>query len=246
MKGGSMHPETAVILSAGLGTRMRPLTLATPKPLLPLGGQPILAHTLAQLNEAGVTRIIVNAHYLAEQIEDFMRPYAHVTVTREEELLDTGGAVTAMAAKGLLPDAPFYIVNGDSYWVDGPSPTLNRMAKAFDPERMDVLLLLARAAGAVAETGRGDFIWPRDGGVQRRGERDVAPYLYAGVQLVSPALFIGAPAEKFSMNLLWDKALEAGRLNAIVHDGVWFHLSTPEDLERAEAVLQAREVGNTT
>jgi MurNAc alpha-1-phosphate uridylyltransferase len=241
-----MHPETAVILSAGLGTRMRPLTLATPKPLLPLGGQPILAHTLAQLNEAGVTRIIVNAHYLAEQIEDFMRPYAHVTVTREEELLDTGGAVTAMAAKGLLPDAPFYIVNGDSYWVDGPSPTLNRMAKAFDPERMDVLLLLARAAGAVAETGRGDFIWPRDGGVQRRGERDVAPYLYAGVQLVSPALFIGAPAEKFSMNLLWDKALEAGRLNAIVHDGVWFHLSTPEDLERAEAVLQAREVGNTT
>ncbi len=241
-----MHPETAVILSAGLGTRMRPLTLATPKPLLPLGGQPILAHTLAQLNEAGVTRIIVNAHYLAEQIEDFMRPYAHVTVTQEEELLDTGGAVTAMAAKGLLPDAPFYIVNGDSYWVDGPSPTLNRMAKAFDPERMDVLLLLARAAGAVAETGRGDFIWPRDGGVQRRGERDVAPYLYAGVQLVSPALFIGAPAEKFSMNLLWDKALEAGRLNAIVHDGVWFHLSTPEDLERAEAVLQAREVGNTT
>ncbi|HUM08875.1 MAG TPA: nucleotidyltransferase family protein [Acidocella sp.] len=241
-----MHPDTAVILCAGFGTRMRPLTLTTPKPLLALGGEPILAHTLVQLREAGVKRCIVNTHYLAAQVEEFLRPYPEVTITHEDTLLDTGGAVAAMAAKGLLPEAPFYIVNGDSYWVDGPCPTLARMAKAFDPARMDTMLLLARAAGAVAETGRGDFIWPRDGALARRGERDVAPFVYAGVQLATPSLFAGAPEGAFSLNLLWDKALEAGRLNAIVHDGVWFHLSTPDDLDRAEAVLQAREVGNTT
>jgi N-acetyl-alpha-D-muramate 1-phosphate uridylyltransferase len=241
-----MGYETAVILSAGLGTRMRPLTETTPKPLLPLGGQPILAHTLARLQEAGVKRIIVNAHYLAAQIEAFLRPYPNVTVTHESELLDTGGAITAMRAKKLLPDEPFYIVNGDTYWVDGPTPTLPRLGRAFDPARTDVVLLLARSAGAVAETGKGDFLWPRDGDLRRRGERDVAPLLYAGVQLVAPALFDGAPTGPFSMNLLWDRALEAGRLDAIVHDGVWFHLSTPDDLDRAQAALDAREVGNTT
>lgn len=241
-----MKPDTAVILSAGLGTRMRPLTLTTPKPLLPLGGQPILGHALDRLAAAGVRNIIVNAHYLAEQIAAFCAGYPGVTITHESELLDTGGAITAMAAKQLLPDAPFYILNGDTYWVDGPSDTLLRLANAFDPAAMDVLLLLARAAGAVAETGRGDFLWPRDGALQRRGERDVAPYLFAGVQIAAPALFTGAPAGAFSMNLLWDAAMAAGRLGAIVHDGVWFHLSTQEDLERADAVLQAREVGNTT
>jgi MurNAc alpha-1-phosphate uridylyltransferase len=238
--------DTAVILSAGLGTRMRPLTATTPKPMLPLGGRPILAHTLERLQEAGVKRIIVNAHYLAEQIEAFLRPYPNVTVTREGELQDTGGAITAMRAKGLLPETPFYILNGDTYWVDGPTPTLPRLEQAFDPARTDVVLLLARSAGAVAETGMGDFLWPRDAGLRRRGERDVAPYLYAGVQLVSPALFAASPSEPFSMNLLWDRALEAGRLSAIVHDGVWFHLSTPEDLARAQAALDMREVGNTT
>ncbi len=238
--------DTAVILSAGLGTRMRPLTAATPKPLLPLGGKPILAHTLERLREAGVKRIIVNAHYLADQIEEFLRPYENVTVTREGELQDTGGAITAMRAKGLLPEAPFYVVNGDSYWVDGPSPTLPRLERSFDAAHNDVVLLLARAAGAVAETGQGDFHWPRDGELRRRDERDVAPYLYAGVQLVSPALFSASPSEPFSMNLLWDRALAAGRGDAIVHDGIWFQLTTPEDLAQAQAALDAREVGNTT
>lgn len=238
--------ETAVILSAGLGTRMRPLTETTPKPLLPLGGRPILAHTLDRLREAGVKRIIVNAHYLAAQIEEFLRPYPNVTVTHEDELRDTGGAIIAMRAKGLLPDEPFYIVNGDAYWVDGPAPTLPRMEQAFDASRTDVVLLLARAAGAVAETGRGDFLWPRDGELTRRGENDVAPLIFAGVQLVSPALFADSPGTPFSMNLLWDRAIEAGRLDAIVHDGVWFHLSTPDDLALAQASLDALDVGNTT
>ena len=241
-----MNCDTAVILSAGLGTRMRPLTLNMPKPLLPLGGRPILAHTLARLQDAGVSRIIVNAHYLADQIEDFLRPYKNVTVTQEDELQDTGGAIIAMRTQGLLPETPFYVINGDTYWVDGPTPTLPRLQTAAAQPNIDVVLLLARAAGAVAETGRGDFIWPRDGALQRRGEMDVAPYLYSGVQIVSPALFANAPTAPFSINLLWDRALEAGRLNAIVHDGIWFHLSTPDDLARAQETLNAREVGNST
>jgi MurNAc alpha-1-phosphate uridylyltransferase len=241
-----MRPDTAVILSAGLGTRMRPLTLATPKPLLPIGGRPILAHVLERLRSAGVQNIIVNAHHLADQMAEFVAAYPGVALHREPELLDTGGAITALRRKNLLPAAPFYIINGDTYWVDGPSDTLLRMADAYRPETTDCLLLLARAAGAVAETGRGDFLWPRGENLRRRGERDVAPYLYAGVQIVSPALFDAAPAGPFSMNLLWDRALAAGRLAAVVHDGVWFHLSTPDDLARADAVLAAGEVGNTT
>jgi N-acetyl-alpha-D-muramate 1-phosphate uridylyltransferase len=241
-----MRPDTAVILSAGLGTRMRPLTLTTPKPLLPLAGRPILAHVLERLTDAGVSQIIVNAHYLGDQIVEFCAAYPSVKVLQETELQETGGALTAMAAKNLLPDAPFYVVNGDTYWVDGPSDALRRMADAYDPEKMDVMLLLARTAGALPESGRGDFLWPRDSVLRRRTERDVAPYLFAGVQIVSPALLAAAPAGPFSMNLLWDQALAAGRLGAIVHDGLWFHLSTPADLEGADAVLMAREVGNTT
>jgi len=241
-----MRPDTAVILAAGLGTRMRPLSLGTPKPLLKLAGRPIIAHALDRLRAAGVGRVIVNAHHLAERIEVFLQDYPAVVLQREPELLDTGGAIAAMRRKDLLPDAPFYVVNGDTYWVDGPHDTLARMAEAFEPEAMDAMLLLARAAGAVAETGAGDFLWPRGEALRRRGERDVAPYLYAGVQLVSPKLFDGAPPPPFSVNFLWDQALARNRLGAIVHDGIWFHLSTPEDLARAEAVLEARIVGNTT
>lgn len=241
-----MRPDTAVILSAGLGTRMRPLTLTTPKPLLKLEGRPILAHTLDRLRQAGVEKIIVNAHHLADQIAAFLQAYPNVVLSIEDELLETGGAITAMRSKNLLPEKPFFVINGDAFWVDGPGDALSRLAKAFAPEKTDAMLLLARAAGAVAETGRGDFLWPRDGGLRRREERDVAPYLYAGVQIVTPALFADAPPPPFSMNLLWDRAIAAGRLDAIVHDGLWFHLSTPDDLARAEAVLDAQEVGNTT
>jgi len=225
---------------------MRPLTFSTPKPLLRLAGQPLLAHTISRLTAAGVVNIIVNAHHLADQITAFLKSYPQVVLSQEEELLDTGGAILAMNNKNLLPQEPFYIINGDAFWVDGPADTLKRLASAFDPEIQDAMLLLARAAGAVADTGQGDFLWPRDGSLKRRQERDVAPYLYAGVQIVSPRLFFHAPPAPFSMNVLWDEAIAAQRLGAIVHDGVWFHLSTPDDLERADAVLDAREVGNTT
>jgi len=241
-----MRPDTAVILSAGLGTRMRPLSLETPKPLLQLEGQPILAHTLDRLRQAGVTNILVNAHHLAPQIADFLQAYPEAKLRIEAELLETGGAVAAMLAKHLLPEKPFYIINGDAFWIDGPAETLLRLAKAFDPAKTDAMLLLARTAGTIAETGSGDFLWPRGGAIKRREERDIAPYLFAGVQIVTPALFADAPPPPFSMNLLWDRAIAAGRLDAIVHDGLWFHLSTPEDLARADAILEAREVGNAT
>ena len=241
-----MQPDTAVILCAGLGERMRPLSLTTPKPLLQLAGQPILAHTMARLREAEVRKVIANASYLAEQVESYFAQYGNVTVLREEALLETGGGLAAMAEKGVLPDAPFYIVNGDSFWVDGPSPALPRLAGAFEPARQDATLLLARSAGTIAETRYGDFVWPREGELRRRQEREVAPYLYSGIQIATKALLHGAAVGRFSLNRLWDEALAQGRLNAIIHDGVWFHLSTPEDLGRAEELLAAREVGNST
>ncbi len=241
-----MLPDTAVILCAGLGERMRPLSLTTPKPLLHLAGQPILAHTMARLRDAGVKRVIANAFHLAEQVESFFAQYDNVTVLREEALLDTGGAMAAMAAKGVLPDEPFYILNGDSYWVDGPSAALPRLAAAFNPVTDDSALLLARSAGTIAETRFGDFVWPREAELRRRQECEVAPYLYSGIQIATQALLHGAAVERFSMNRLWDEALAQGRLNAIIHDGVWLHLTTPADIERAEELLAAREVGNST
>jgi MurNAc alpha-1-phosphate uridylyltransferase len=241
-----MQPDTAVILCAGLGQRMRPLSLTTPKPLLPLAGQPILAHTMERLGAAGVTRVIANAHHLAGQVESFFAQYDNVTVLREEILLETGGALAAMAAQGVLPDKPFYILNGDSFWVDGPSAALPRLAAAFDPAREDATLLLARAAATIAETRYGDFLWPREAELRRRQECEVAPYLYSGIQIATRAFLHGAAVEAFSMNRLWDEALEKGRLNAIIHDGVWLHLTTPADIDRAEELLAAREVGNST
>ena len=241
-----MQPDTAVILCAGLGERMRPLSLSTPKPLLPLAGQPILAHSMARLRDAGVTKVIANASYLAEQVEGFFADYENVKVLREEAPLETGGGLAAMAAKGVLPDTPFYILNGDSFWVDGPSAALPRLAAAFNPAREDAILLLARSAGTIAETRYGDFVWPREGELRRRHEREVAPYLYSGIQIATKALLHGAAVERFSLNRLWDEELGQGRLNAIIHDGVWFHLSTPDDIDRAEELLAAREVGNST
>ncbi|WP_298281217.1 nucleotidyltransferase family protein [Acidocella sp.] len=238
--------ETAVIFCAGQGERMRPLTLNTPKPLLTLGGQPVLARLLERLADEGVERVVVNAHHLAPQIEAFCQTYPQVRVVREAQLLDTGGALRAMAAAGLLPEGPFYVLNGDTTWVDGPSPALRRLREGFDPARHDALLLLARTAGAVADTGLGDFVWPRDGALARRGERDVAPFCYAGVQVMTRALLAADHGAVFSVNRLWDDALARGRLGAIIHDGVWFHLSTPEGLALAEEALAALVVGNAT
>lgn len=240
--------STAMLLAAGLGSRMRPLTAETAKPLLPLGGRPLMDHALDRLADAGVDRVVVNAHWQADRVAAFLqgreRPPATV-LRRETALLDTGGAVRAALDEGLLGDAPFFTINGDAFWLDGPLPTLGRLAEAFDDEAVDAVLLLHRTSQVHAPVGLGDFMLDKWGAVRRRAEREVAPYLYAGIQLASPRLFAGDLDDSFSMNLLWDRAIEAGRLRAVVHDGLWFHLSTPTDLTEAEFHLHARNPGQS-
>ncbi len=229
----------AMVLAAGLGTRMRPLTDDRPKPLLDLGGRSLLDHALDRLAAAGVTQAVVNAHWRAEQIAEAMtlRENPRMTLQREEELLETGGGVTR--ALPSLGGAPFAVVNGDAFWLDGPTPALTRLAAAFDPAQMDALLLMVRTTQVDGAVGMGDFLLDPLGRMRRPKEREIAPYLFAGVQILSPALFEGAPSGAFSLNRLYDRAIENGRLFGLVHDGVWFHLSTPEDLRYAEATLRA-------
>lgn len=237
-----------MLLAAGLGTRMRPLTEATAKPLLPLGGRTLLDHALDRLRDAGVRRAVVNAHWHADRLAAHLaaREGGPDTVLRREgALLDTGGAVRAALDEGLLGDEPFWVVNGDSLWLDGPSPSLGRVAAAFDPAEADAVLLVHRTFQVHAEVGFGDFMLDPWGRVRRRRPHEIAPYVYAGVQLASPALFAQAPAGAFSANAVWDRAIDAGRLRAVVHDGLWFHLSRPDDLAEAESALHARLTGET-
>lgn len=229
----------AMVLAAGLGTRMRPLTDDRPKPMLDLGGRSLLDHALDRLAAAGVTQAVVNAHWRADQIAEAMslREHPCVALQREEVLLETGGGVAR--ALPLLGDAPFAVVNGDAFWLDGPTPALTRLAAAFDAAQMDALLLMVRTTQVEGAVGQGDFLLDPLGRMRRPKEREIAPYLYAGVQILSPALFDGAPGGAFSLNRLYDRAIENGRLFGLVHDGVWFHLSTPEDLRYAEETLRA-------
>lgn len=241
-----MRPRAAMLLAAGLGTRMRPLTAHTAKPLLPLGGRPLLDHALDRLAAAGVETVVVNAHWHAERVaahlqrrgQDGLRIVLHT----EGELLDTGGAVRA--ALDVLGEAPFYVVNGDTFWLDGPTPALERLAGAWN-DGTDAVLLVHRTFQVQGGSDAGDFALDQIGHVRRPKGPEIVPYVYAGVQLAAPTLFAAAPAGPFSLNLLWDQAIESGRLTAVVHDGLWFHLSTPPDLAEAESDLQARAVGET-
>lgn len=236
-----------MLLAAGLGTRMRPLTDRTPKPLLPLGGQPLIDHALDRLAEAGVRTVAVNAYWKADQLEAHLQARSQrlprTILRREASLLETGGGVKA--ALDLLGPGPFFVVNGDAFWLDGPQPTLGRLVAAFDPAEVDGVLLVHRTFQVHADVGLGDFVLDAWGGLRRRAEREVAPYIYAGVQLIAPALLEGTPEGAFSMNRAWDNAMAAGRLRAVVHDGLWFHLSTPTDLAEAEYFLHARLTGET-
>ena len=229
----------AMVLAAGLGTRMRPLTDNRPKPLLELDDRSLLDHALDRLQAAGVGQAVVNAHWFGDQIEAAMarRADPRIILQKEETLLETGGGVT-MALPN-LGDGPFAVVNGDAFWLDGPTPALKRLSAAFDPAEMDALLLMVRTTQVEGVVGKGDFLIDPIGRMRRPKEREIAPYLYAGVQILSPALFADAPTGAFSLNRLYDRAIENGRLYGLVHDGVWFHLSTPEDLEQAETTLRA-------
>lgn len=238
------RPRAAMLLAAGLGTRMRPLTEHTAKPLLPLGGRTLLDHALDRLVAAGVETVVVNAHWHAGRVAAHLaanwRDGPRVVLRQEVNLLDTGGAVRD--ALDVLGPAPFYIVNGDTFWLDGPTPALTRLAQGWSAEA-DALLLVHRTFQVQGGADAGDFAVDPLGRVRRRKPAEIVPYLYAGIQLAAPALFAGAPAGPFGLNLLWDHAIAVGRLRAVVHDGLWFHLSTPPDLADAESNLQARAVG---
>jgi len=229
----------AMVLAAGLGTRMRPLTEETPKPLLPLEGRSLLHHALDRLRDAGVAHHVVNAHWFADQVAEAV--HAHDApgrvLLREGELLETGGGVRAALPR--LGSTPFAVVNGDAFWLDGPTPALTRLAAAFDPAEMDALVLLVRTPQVDGEVGRGDFFLDPLGRARRPKEREIAPYLFGGVQILAPSLFDDTSSGSFSLNLVYDRAIEAGRLYGLVHDGAWFHLSTPRDLDRAETLLRA-------
>ncbi|HZD25431.1 MAG TPA: nucleotidyltransferase family protein [Alphaproteobacteria bacterium] len=231
-------PETAMILAAGRGTRMGPLTQDRPKPLLSLGGRALVDYVIDRLLAAGVRRIVVNLHHHADLLQAHLQRRDDVELLFSDErnaLLDTGGGLAR--ALPLLGAAPFFAVNGDAVWFDAAAPALGRLAARFDPGAMDGLLLLMPSVRATGYRGRGDFEMGADGRLIRRQERAVTPFVYTGVQLLSPTLFDGHPAGAFSLNLLYDQAIEQGRLFGLRHEGDWMELNTPEGLAAAEAAL---------
>jgi MurNAc alpha-1-phosphate uridylyltransferase len=233
---GSATIDSAMILAAGRGERMRPLTDTMPKPLIPVAGRSLIERSLDRLVAHGVSNIVVNVHYLGQQIID--RLDGRVRIVREESLLDTGGSVKS--ALPYLGDGPFYVVNGDGLWRDGPRrPLLRRLQDIWDPERMDALLLLHPIHKVVGrEPGeRGDYFFEQDGHIRHRGEAQLAPYLFASVSLCDHRLFEESPDGPFSLLRLWNRAEAVHRLVGVIHDGDWFHVGTPRALATAERVL---------
>lgn len=235
----SIHPHYAMVLAAGLGLRMRPITDHTPKPLVEVAGRTMLDRALDHLSAAGVNHVVVNTHWLGERIAAHLSGRPGITLSHEDTLLETGGGV--VKALPHLGEAPFYVVNSDIIWTDGSVPALKRLAESWDDDRMDALLLLQRTATAMGYDGDGDFFLDTNGVPRRRRDREVAPLLFSGVQILSPRLLRDAPAGKFSLNVLYDRALEAGRLFGLVHDGRWYHVGTPEALPTVERALEAED-----
>jgi MurNAc alpha-1-phosphate uridylyltransferase len=229
------------VLAAGYGERMRPLTDTRPKPLVEVSGRALLDHVLDKLAQTGVPTAVVNVHYLANQIEKHVagRKTPRILISDERDtLLDTGGGV--VKALPLLGKAPFFLINSDSIWLDGTRSNLQRLAGAFDPSKMDALLLLAPAATSIGYAGRGDFAMAADGRLRPRAEREVVPFVYAGAAIFSPALFKDAPQGPFSLNRLFNKAVESERLFGLRLDGIWMHVGTPDAIALAErAILQS-------
>ena len=230
-------PERGMVLAAGRGERMRPLTDRLPKPLVEVHGKAMLDRALDRLAAVGVGQAVVNLYHLGDLIETHLagRARPDIVFSRETELLDTGGGVRA--ALVWLGEAPFYVLNGDVVWLDGLTPALVRLAAAWDETRMDALLLLHPTTFAFCYEGQGDFFMDPLGLLRRRGEHEVAPFLFAGVQILHPRLFDSTPEGRFSLNLIYDKAAAAGRLWGLRHDGEWFHVGTPEALRQVDDAL---------
>jgi MurNAc alpha-1-phosphate uridylyltransferase len=229
--------ETAMVLAAGLGKRMKPLTDTMPKPMVPLAGTPLIGHTMDRLVDAGVKKAVVNLHYMGEQIKDYLSHETRLEIvfSEEPEILETGGGVAnAMTDLGT---SPFYCANADAFWLNGFEDALGRLAERWNDDEMDGLLMLHSTVDGYGYTGVGDFMAEADGKLCRRPDCEIVPWLFTGVQILHPRLFDGAPEGAFSLNVLYDKAMEAERLFGIVHDGEWFHIGTPDGLAVADAFL---------
>ena len=237
----SVRPTKAMVLAAGFGVRMRPLTDKMPKPLVRVAGRPLLDHVLDKLAGAGVSEAVVNVQYLPDQIIEHTRSRKKPRVIISDErdqVLGTGGAV--VKALPLLGNEPFYHVNADTMWIDGVRPNLARLAEAFDPARMDILLLMAPTTSSIGYSGRGDYSMLPDGALRKRRELQVVPFVYAGAAIMSPSLFAGAPKGEFSLTKMFDRANEQERLFGLRLDGVWMHVGTPDAVQAAEeAVLES-------
>ena len=231
--------ETAMVMAAGLGKRMRPLTATRPKPLVEVAGKPLLDHVFDRLRSAGIKRAVVNVHYLADALEAHLKRKVNdieITVSDERnKLLETGGGL--VKALPLIGDERFLVVNSDNFWVDGPIDAIHLLASRWDEEKMDALLLVVPLARANCHNGRGDFHMDPVGRLSRRKPGRIAPFVYTGIQLVSRRLFENAPEGAFSTNLLWTRAIETGRCFGLAHQGLWFDVGTPAAIAKTEALL---------
>ena len=231
--------DTAMLMAAGLGKRMRPLTATRPKPLVKVAGKPLMDHALDRLEAGGIRKVVVNVHYLADTVEAHLKARKcgmDFTVSDERtQLLETGGGL--IKAKPLLGDAPFFCANSDNLWIDGPQETLGMMQRVWDPERMDALLLLVPLARATCHSGPGDFHMDANGRLSRRRTAHVAPFVFTGVQIMSPTLLVDPPGDVFSTNVFWNRAIDAGRLYGVSHQGLWFDVGTPHAIPVVEAML---------
>lgn len=233
-----LPPKQAMILAAGLGRRMLPITETTPKPLIRVFGKPLIDYGLSALERAGVERAVVNIHHLPEQLEDHLskRNSPRIAISDERaEILDSGGGI----AKALdhFGGEPFYLLNADSFWIEGYKPNLLNLAAQWDSSRMDILLLVAGMANTVGYTGMGDFTMDGEGRLMRRKERQFAPFVYAGAAILHPRIFDNLPGRVFSLNLLFDRALEQERIFGVRLEGLWLHVGTPDSIREAEEAI---------
>lgn len=230
----------AMVLAAGLGTRMRPLTDTRPKPLVEVNGRALIDHVLDRLAEVEVEEAVVNLHHHADLLEAHLKaraaPPRIVLSDERDALLETGGGVRR--ALSHFGDAPFFAINSDTIWIEGMRPNLARMETVFDPEHMDVLLLLASSALSIGYDGPGDFLMDAEGRLTRRPERVMAPFVYAGAAILKPSLFADVPDGAFSLNRIFDQAREAGRLFGIRLEGIWMHVGTPDAIAAAEEAIR--------
>ncbi|WIA54547.1 nucleotidyltransferase family protein [Sphingobium sp. WTD-1] len=230
--------DTAMLMAAGLGKRMRPLTATRPKPLVKVAGRALMDHALDRLAAGGIKTVVVNVHYLADTVEAHLKTRKDMDFRISDErakLLETGGGL--IHARPLLGDKPFICANSDNLWIDGPAETLGMMQRLWDPERMDALLLLVPLARANCHSGPGDFHMDANGRLTRRKTAHVAPFVFTGVQILSPRLLVDPPADVFSTNIFWNRAIEAGRLYGAVHQGLWFDVGTPQAIPVVESMI---------